>query len=44
MRKFVMKAIQETFKLQEQQEQEQEAKSKPEGYEPGLFYEVEKGN
>ena len=44
MRKFVMEAIQETFKLQDKKEQEQEAKSKPEGYDPGLFYEVEKGN
>jgi hypothetical protein len=44
MRIAVMEAVQDSLKKQEQQEQEQEAKSKPEGYEPGLFYEVEKGN
>tara|TARA_X000001382_G_scaffold112827_1_gene90274 strand:- start:1 stop:516 length:516 start_codon:yes stop_codon:yes gene_type:complete len=44
MRRAVMKIVQDSLKKQEQEEQEQEAKSKPEGYDPGLFYEVEKGN
>ena len=44
MRIAVMEAVQDSLKKQEQDEQEQIAKSQPEGYEAGLFYEVKKGN